>query len=186
MKNSGHARPILLISLSLSLSTVAFSEAQELKLGLYNPLIITFTEGSHERTELGVVPCGKIHVAGFLEIVEKNRPIQANFTGLLTEFCMDPWGFRLDRAYVVEYQARVSSEYRIANVAEVILLSDDGVYVQEETWLLRAMPVTFESIPCSSIQIGPSPGMTDIDDERCIRFDSDEFLSEVATVQDSN
>lgn len=107
-------------------------------------------------------------------------------TALLTEFCNDPWAFRLNKSYVIAYESTGADDNRIVKAAEVILWDDKGVHVLKKSWLVGVLPVAFESIQCSSIQLGPFPGMTDFDHEECIRFGAEEFLAVTATEDDTN
>lgn len=178
---------LFLTCLASVASACAVAEPEISKLALFSPYEVTLTQDAVERTELRLPPtCGRLFVKGDFEALDEKDSKSTTLTALLTESCDDPWAFRLNKSYVIVYETTGANDNQIVNAAEVILWDDEGVHVLKESWLVSALPVTFESIRCASIQLGPFPGMTDFDNKECIRFNVVEFLSRTAIVGNAN
>ena len=172
----GSSKRFSIAFFAMCMGACAYAEPEETSLTIFDPIEVTLTQNAVERSELRVVPtCGRIYADGIDEIGDAPRPIQ--LVGLLTEFCLDPQGFQLNKTYIVEYLTSTEGENRIQNAVEIILWNNEGINVPAEEWLLQAIPVEFESMPCSSIEIGPF-GMTgDFGDKPCIHFKYEHFVS---------
>ena len=158
----------------------AYAEPEETSLVIFDPIEVTLTQNAIERSDLRIVPtCGRIYVNGNDE--SRDTPTQLQLVGLLTEFCLDPQGFQLNKTYIVEYLTSVKGENRIQNAVEIILWNNEGINAPQERWLLQALPVDFVSISCASIKIGPFGGTGNFDDEMCIHFKYEDFVSALSS-----
>jgi len=171
----------LLTFLVSVLAACAVAESNTSRLAIFSPYEVTMTQDSVKGTNVRFPPsCGRLSAKGNLEAIDEKNSKPKTVKAPLTEFCNDPWAFRLNKSYVILYESASTIENQILNASEVILWDNEGIYVEEEPWLVQVLPVGFKTIKCVTIKLGPFPGMTDFDEEDCIRFDAAEFLSKTA------